>query len=109
MAGGRPPKEKSFANMLRIAINDAIVDEETGESKPKLRAVAEMLVTKALEGDMAAIREVADRLDGKPHQAVEVSGSIENPTRLTDAELELIATASSDGATETPPRKGLLN
>lgn len=108
MAGGRPPKEKSFANMLRIAISEAVLDEETGESKPKLRAVAEMLVTKALEGDMAAIREVADRLDGKPAQAVEVT-TPDAPSRLTDAELELIATASSIGATETPPSKNKLN
>lgn len=108
MAGGRPPKEKSFANMLRIAINEAIVDDQ-GVSKPKLRAVAEMLVTKALEGDMAAIKEVADRLDGKAAQAVELSGSIETPSGLTDAELELIATASSSGAFETTPSKSQLN
>jgi len=106
-AGGRPPKEKSFANMLRIAISEATVDEH-GVSKPKLRAVAEMLVTKALEGDMAAIREVADRLDGKAAQAVEIS-TPDGPSRLTDAELELIATASSSGAFETPPSKSQLN
>lgn len=105
---GRPPKERSFANMLRIAINEAIVDDN-GVSKPKLRAVAEMLVTKALEGDMSAIREVADRLDGKAAQAVELSGSLETPSRLTDAELELIATASSSGAFETTPSKSQLN
>lgn len=107
MAGGRPPKEKSFANMLRIAINEAIVDDD-GVAKPKLRAVAEMLVTKALEGDMAAIREVADRLDGKAAQAVEVT-TPDAPSRLTDAELELIATASSAGAFETTPSKSQLN
>lgn len=57
---GRPPKEKSFANMLRIAINEAA--EQGGT---KLRAVADALVTKAMEGDVVAIKEVADRLDGK--------------------------------------------
>ena len=107
MAGGRPPKEKSFANMLRIAISEAVMSED-GTSKPKLRMVAEMLVTKALEGDMSAIREVADRLDGKAAQAVEISAP-DAPSRLTDAELELIATASSSGAFETPPSKSQLN
>lgn len=104
---GRPPKEKSFANMLRIAINEAIVDDE-GVAKPKLRMVAEMLVTKALEGDMAAIKEVADRLDGKAAQSVEVTNP-DAPSRLTDAELELIATASSAGAFEATPSKSQLN
>lgn len=62
---GRPPKEKSFANMLRIAINEA---SENGGTK--LRDVANALVEKAISGDVQAIKEVADRLDGKVAQAV---------------------------------------
>lgn len=62
---GRPPKEKSFANMLNIAIREA-----HGEGKDKLRRVAEVLVEKAITGDIQAIKEVADRLDGKVPQAV---------------------------------------
>ena len=57
---GRPPKEKSFANMLNIAIKE-------GEN---LRAVADALVEKAKTGDVQAIKEIADRLDGKVPQAV---------------------------------------
>lgn len=62
---GRPPKEKSFANMLRIAINEA-----TESGGTKLRDVAEALVSKAVSGDVNAIKEVADRLDGKVAQAI---------------------------------------
>lgn len=63
----RPPKERSFANMLRIAINEA--NEEGGT---KLREVADALVTKATTGDVQAIKEIADRLDGKPQQQVDM-------------------------------------
>lgn len=63
---GRPPKEKSFANMLNIAIKEAV----EGSDKTKLRAVADALVDKAMGGDVAAIKEVADRIDGKVPQAV---------------------------------------
>lgn len=63
---GRPPKEKSFANMLNIAIKEAI----EGTDKTKLRAVADALVAKAMAGDVQAIKEVADRIDGKVPQAV---------------------------------------
>lgn len=63
---GRPPKEKSFANMLNIAIKEAI----EGSDKTKLRAVADALVDKAMQGDVQAIKEVADRLDGKVPQAL---------------------------------------
>lgn len=62
---GRPPKEKSFANMLNIAVKEAIEDG----SKTKLRAVADALVDAAMKGDVPAIKEVADRLDGKVPQA----------------------------------------
>lgn len=62
---GRPPKERSFANMLNIAINEA-----TEQGGTKLRAVADALVTKAMGGDVAAIKEIADRLDGKSTQPI---------------------------------------
>ena len=63
---GRPPKEKSFANMLNIAVKEAI----EGSDKTKLRAVADALVDKAMTGDVPAIKEIAERLDGKVPQAV---------------------------------------
>ena len=63
---GRRPKEKSFANMLNISIKEAI----EGTDKTKLRAVADALVDKAMSGDVQAIKEVADRLDGKVPQGV---------------------------------------
>jgi|SRR6185369_13183610 len=63
---GRPPSEKTFANMLRVAIKEAHED-----GKDKLRAVADALVAKAMTGDVSAIREIGDRLDGKPMQAIE--------------------------------------
>ena len=62
---GRPPKEKSFANMLNIAIKEA-----TEDGRLKLRAVADALVDEAMNGNIAAIKEVADRLDGKVPQAL---------------------------------------
>ena len=66
---GRPPKEKSFANMLNIALTSK---GATGETK--LREVAEVLVTKALAGESWAVLEVANRTDGKSMQAVEHTG-----------------------------------
>ena len=59
--------------MLTIALTQA-----DGEST-KLRKIAEKLVEKAIEGDMQAIKEVADRTDGKPMQQVEVAGEDGGP------------------------------
>jgi hypothetical protein len=62
--------EKPFADALRMEIKAA------GDDHQKLRAIAKRLLEKAEEGDMQAINCLADRLDGKPQQAVEVSGDV---------------------------------
>lgn len=51
--------------MLNIAIKEA-----NDEGVTKLREVADALVTKAIAGDVQAIKEVADRIDGKVPQAL---------------------------------------
>lgn len=73
---GRPPSEKTFANMLRVAIKEAHAD-----GGDKLRKVADALVDKAMTGDVPAIKEIADRLDGKVPQAV-VGDDEFDPVRL---------------------------
>jgi hypothetical protein len=42
-----------------------------GEGRWRLRTIAEKLIEKAMQGDLEAIEQVADRLDGKPSQAIE--------------------------------------
>jgi hypothetical protein len=48
------------------------------EGRLALDALAERLLEKCDEGDMAALKELGDRLDGKAHQTVDanVSGSL---------------------------------
>jgi len=72
---GRPPKEKSFANMLNIAIKEAV----EGKEHTKLRAVADALVDRAMSGDVQAIKEIADRIDGKVPQGVVGGDEGDNP------------------------------
>lgn len=59
----RPIAEKTFANMLRVALNAEGPDV-------RLRRIAEKLVEVAETGEQWAVKEVADRLDGKPAQAI---------------------------------------
>lgn len=81
----RPVSEKTFANMLRVALKEA--HEEGGD---KLRIIADQLVTKAMAGDLQAVREIADRLDGKPSQQLELSGDPDKPIQ-TVSRVELVA------------------
>lgn len=45
----------------------------------RLRQIAEALLTKASEGDMAAIKELGDRLDGKSLQENKLTGDSDEP------------------------------
>ncbi len=66
------PKSKPFADALKAALKAA------GDDSKALEAVASALVTKANTGDVAAIKEIADRLDGKVAQAI-IGGEEEDP------------------------------
>lgn len=65
--GGRS-KEHPFRDALRMEIAAAQRDGDLSW----LRKIAVALLAKAADGDVVAIREVADRLDGKPVQSVEI-------------------------------------
>ena len=49
------------------------------EDYKKLHAIAEKLYDKALEGDMSAMKEIGDRLDGKALQENKVTGDSDEP------------------------------
>ena len=57
-------RDKPFRDALRMEIAAA------GEDHKALRKVARALLTKAASGDVHAIREIGDRMDGKVAQAV---------------------------------------
>ena len=54
-----------------------------------MRRIAAKLIERAEEGELAAIREIADRLDGKPVQMLDRRDVPLN--QLTDEELLVIA------------------
>ena len=48
---------------------------------PKLREIAKVHIARCEAGDMQAIKDLADRLDGKPAQVLEHSGPDSNPIK----------------------------
>lgn len=58
--------KREFANAVR-----RLAVQEDGK---RLRKVVESLYAKAEEGEVQAIKEIADRLDGKPAQQINHAG-----------------------------------
>ena len=58
-------RDKLYREALRMELAAA------GEDLKKLREIARVHIEKAAAGDMQAIKELADRLDGKPTQMLE--------------------------------------
>lgn len=64
--------EKIWADAVRRAVHRRLEGEE---GKPqKIERLADQLVESGLAGDIAALREIGDRLDGKPRQTIEGPG-----------------------------------
>ena len=77
---GSPNRDKPFNDVLRIAL----------KARPhSLRRIVDRLVDGAEEGNLHYIREIADRLDGKPVQMIDRRELPLN--ELTDEELLVIA------------------
>lgn len=63
-----PYIDKPFRDALRLAVKRE--GDSAVKGKSKLDRIAAQLVTVAMDGDVQAAKEIADRLDGKVPQAV---------------------------------------
>ncbi len=70
-------RKTPFARALASVMSE--IDPE--HKKVRLLVLAEVLASEALAGDMDAIKEVANRLDGRPAQAI--VGDSDRPVELT--------------------------
>ena len=89
---------KVFDAALRRAIS-----QDNGK---RLRDAAESLLTEAANGQPWALSMLADRLDGKAAQSVDVTHTHKKVTEYTDAELVAIAFGSSAGDAESQASAG---
>jgi hypothetical protein len=102
MAGGRPVgsinTQRPFADALRLELAAA------GDNQRALRAIARNLLFLAQQPEMTAlpaIREIADRLDGKPKQEAEVTLRQALARELSDDDLAAIAAGAKDEGIES--------
>ncbi len=74
---------KEWREAIRLTVNELRDDPEGGTKSKALRQLARRLVEKALTGDMAALKEIGDRLDGRPAQGVELGGKVGEDLSIT--------------------------
>lgn len=72
------------AKVWSDAIRKVIVQQK------KLDELALALVTKALDGDMAALKEIGDRLEGKAVQAVEQTTEHSGQIQITEVRRTIV-------------------
>ncbi|MCP5006287.1 MAG: hypothetical protein GY941_20460 [Planctomycetes bacterium] len=82
-SGGQPgnqnaAKEKRWAN----AINTALSNRCKSDGQKALVELAEKMLAAADKGEAWAIKELGDRLDGKPAQSLSVGSDEESPLRV---------------------------
>lgn len=74
--GGQPGNQNATKNKVWIAALNRAIAQDDGV---RLRAAAEKLIDLAVAGDVQALKELGDRLDGKVAQAMTVMGDPDNP------------------------------
>src|SRR5262249_9063986 len=70
----RNPRGQQRDKIYREALGLELADMSEGEDLKKLRQIARVHIERAASGDMQAIKELADRLDGRPAQIPEHNG-----------------------------------
>lgn len=87
MAAPKAPKNRWSDKAWRDAIRVAVMRNAEDGGK-KLAKLADALVTAGLAGDVPALKEIGDRLDGKVPQAL--VGGDENSQPIKIARIELV-------------------
>jgi len=85
------PKNKTLSNAYKSKLEEAVPNDPEGRTWAEL--IAEAQVRDAVRGNVQAAREIADRTEGRPRQAIEFEDKTMTQAfeRMTMEELEAYA------------------
>jgi hypothetical protein len=69
MTTSKPTVSRAGGKPITRALIAALEESAPGADAPNLRRIVGNLIGKAIDGDLAAIREIFDRIDGKAASA----------------------------------------
>ena len=91
LGNDNPTRGKEWTSALRRAM----AHKANGDYRETLLKIANAVIDKALDGDLAAWREIAEREDGKPAQALTVANE-EGQEFRTVARIERVIVHPAD-------------
>ena len=65
--------DRRWSDAVRLAVSRNGMDQD-GKTRKRLSIIADKLCTLAMEGDIQAIKEIGDRIEGKPTQTIQGPG-----------------------------------
>lgn len=92
---GRPPGSPNKPKLWADAIRRAVLRQAKGEKTKRLEVLADSLIRAGMAGDVSALREVGDRLDGRPAQAI-VGDADADPIQLERIERVIVRPPNRD-------------
>src|SRR5260370_27081093 len=99
----RHPRGQQRDKIYREALRLELADMSEGVDLKKLRQIARAHIEKAASGDMQAIKELADRLDGKPAQILDLNNPDSNPNRKNVHEFVHVPQTTEEFAAANQP------
>ena len=82
MAAAQGNQYAARGKQWRMAIERALAERSRRDQIVALDELAGRLVDLGMQGDLAALKELGDRLDGKPAQGVELTGENGGPMQM---------------------------
>lgn len=84
---GGKRKDRPWTEAIRKAAYS--IPEDDPQKRKRLELLAEALLVKAQSGDVLAMKEVGDRLEGKVPQGI-IGGDEDDPPILTEVRLTIV-------------------
>lgn len=72
--GGRPKRGWNWAKLFELAVEEELTTKDGTMTAQAKQFIVKKLVRMAVDGDMAAVKEIMNRMDGMPKQSTEIGG-----------------------------------
>jgi len=69
--GGRPKKDWTWASLIEEAVEEEYTTKDGLRTDKGKKFIAKKLVHMAIDGDIQAIKEISNRMDGLPAQSMD--------------------------------------